>query len=227
MEGIKKFPRKCAQKPRKRQEADVSAEYHQVLIDLRAAYIAMQEDRILELSEQLDELAEDEEPDLDDAVEITEAARKDGHWMTHHFSANDTLAYLTAYGKDFPAPWTLVYRNAINRKGPRPTPEEWQEIRAFLIEEMSLAVAGLDVKKQEKVGAQVAALVDRASSLDKDQLKKEWGQGGKLKAMVSKITAGLSPFQIMEYVVERDLAEWMSNPRALPAIEARLLYLKK
>ena len=66
-----------AQKPRSREEASVSKNYRKVLTELRAAFIAGQEERINELSEQLDELVREEQPDLDDAVEITDQARKE------------------------------------------------------------------------------------------------------------------------------------------------------
>jgi hypothetical protein len=58
--GVTLLSKDCAAKPRQRQEAIVSKNYRKVLTDLRAAFIASREQRINELSDQLEELSLDE-----------------------------------------------------------------------------------------------------------------------------------------------------------------------
>ena len=121
-----------AQPPRDRSEAKVSKNYHKVLADLRAAFIVNNEARIRELSDQLEEITKDEQPELDDAIEITEPARKNTHRLLLYFDANRTVPYLAAYGKEFPDPFMLILSSigsAANSK--KPSADEWPESPEF------------------------------------------------------------------------------------------------
>ena len=60
------------------------------------------------MSDQLDEITKDEQPELDDTIEVTEAARKSTHRLLLYFDANRTVPYLAAYGKEFPDPFLLM-----------------------------------------------------------------------------------------------------------------------
>jgi hypothetical protein len=227
--SIKANAKDCAQARRQRQEADVSKNYRKVLTELRAAFIANQEDRINELSDQLEELTKEEQPTLDDAVEITDQARKNAPQCLRAFDANRVAGYIAAYGKDFPDPYFLMYKAArADRKGKKQSPEQWKETRAFVIKEVSWQVGGLDVKKQEKIGEQVANVLDRAYALSDDEIRKEFARPGVgLRGELAAIISPLGPTDIIKHVVEQDFAELLSNPRLLPAIAAREEYLKK
>jgi len=227
--GIKSSLKDCAQKPRQRQVAKVSKNYRQVLAELRAAFIVNQASRINELSEQLDELTKDEQPELDDAVEITDQARKNAPRLLNWFDANRIAGYIAAYGKDFPDPWVLMYKaTRLDGKGTKPTPEQWKETRAFVIREVGWQVGGLDLNRQQKVGEEVADLLDRAYALSEEELKRQGKAGGGLRGELAKICKpAASPTDVIKHVLEQDVAEILSNPRLLPAMEAREQYLKK
>ena len=151
--GIKKRAEASAQKPRKRTEAKVSENYRKVLIPNCAppSLSRALEDRITELSDQLEELANDEGPELDDTVEVTARARKESPFMLRWFEADMVVKYLAAYGKDFPSPRNLLYETMrLDGKGKKPTPQQWKEIRPFVIREVSWMVGGLDLEKQKR-----------------------------------------------------------------------------
>jgi tetratricopeptide (TPR) repeat protein len=212
-------------KPRKREAADASPEYKKTLTDLRAALIAGDEDRVNELSDQLEELAKDDEPDVDDAVEISEEARKLAPKLLTAFDANLVVGYLASYGKDFPVPYRMMVKAMrLDGKGKKPTAEQWKEVRANVANDVAWSVAGLDLKEQAKVRDEALKLLDRAYGLNSDDLAK---QQAELKAAIHKITGKAAPLDVIKHVLEQDLAEMISNPRLLPAVEARLQYLKK
>jgi len=220
----------CAQPPRQRQPANVSKNYRKVLTELRAAFIVNQTNRVNELSDQLEELTQDEQPDLDDAVEITDQARKNAPVLLRsYFDANRIAMYIAAYGKNFPDPYYLMYKSMrANGKGTKPTPEQWKETRAFVIQEVSWQVAGLDLNQQQKVGEQVAKALDRAYLLSNEELKKEFTKAGVgLRGELAKIMSAQGPTDVLKHVLEQDVAELISNPRLLPAMAAREQYLKK
>jgi len=223
---IAKFPKPTAEPPRDRKEAKVSKNYHKVLTDLRAAFIVNHEARIRELSDQLGELTKAEEPELDDAIEVTEPARNNTHRLLLYFDANRTVPYLAAYGKEFPDPFMLVLSSVGSaRNSTKPSPDEWQEKRDFVIKEVSWQVGGLNLKRQQQVGAQVADFLDMAYKLSDEELKKGGMPGGKLKGLLGKIVNAADCCAIIRNVLEQDLAELLSNPRLLAARKARKEYL--
>jgi hypothetical protein len=225
MRGVKLWGRGTAQQPRQRAEANVSANYRKVLTELRGAFIAGQEDRINELTDQLDELTKAEQPDLDDAVEITALARRNAPQLLKWFDTARVVNYLAAYGKDFPAPFQLMLQTMhLDGKGKKPTPEQWKEIRAFVIQEMSWQIGGLDLGRQEQIGGQVARLLDRAYAVSPEEMPR---QKVELRKAIARITDQAGPTDIIKHVIEQDLAELLANPRLMPAVEARLEYLKK
>jgi hypothetical protein len=226
---VTRWSKDCAQRPRKRTEAKVSKNYRQVLIELRAAFIVGQENRINELSDQLEELATDEQPQLDDAIEITDQARKSAHGLVNFFDPPQLAAYIAAYGKDFPEPYQFLAKiigcHQIIVREVKPGAEEWKELRYFAIREVSWQIGGLNLNQQAKIGEQVAKLLDRAYPLSADELKKQYGS---LRGEIGRINSQSGgTMNIINNVIEQDLAELVSNPRCLPAIAAREQYLKK
>jgi hypothetical protein len=221
---------KGAESSRQRQQAKVSPRYLKTLTELRNAFVANQEDRILELSEQIEQLTEEEHPFLDDKIEISDLARKNSVKLLGFYDSNRIAGYLAAYGKDFPDPFFLMYKTMrLSGKGDKPTPEQWKEIRDFCIQEVSWELAGFDAARKEKVAEQAAKLLDRAYTLSNPDLQREGSVGGRglrggISALILNNCSG--PMEMLQHVLERDLAELLSNPRLLPAVDARTKYLK-
>jgi hypothetical protein len=217
---------KTAEPPRERKEAKASKNYRKVLADLRAAFIVNHEGRIHELSDQLDDITKDEQPELDDAIEITDAARKKTHRLLLYFDANRTVPYLAAYGKEFPDPFMLMLSSIGSAAhSTRPSDDDWPGMRDFVIKEVSWQVGGLNLEKQEQVGAQVSDFLDKSRNLSEAELKKGGLPGGKMKREIGKIVNVVDCADIMRNVLQQDLAELLSNPRLLPAWKARKEYL--
>jgi len=217
---------KTAQPTRDRTEAKVSKNFRKVLADLRAAFIVNHDSRIRELSDQLEEVTKDEQPELDDAIEVTDPARNNTHRLLLYFDANRTVPYLAAYGKEFPDPFFLLLSSlGAVPKTTKPSADEWPAIREFVIKEVSWQVGGLNLKKQQQVGAQVAEFLDGAYKLSDAELKKGGMPGGKLKGPIAKIVNVADCTDIIRNVLQQDLAELLSNPLLIPAWQARRDYL--
>jgi hypothetical protein len=220
--------REAAMPPRKREKAEVSPKYRQLLLDLRSAFIAGQEDDIEELSEELEALTKKEEPDLDDEIEVTQKAREQAPRWLGYFDTKPVVQYLAAYGKDFPSPRRLLIQTLrLDGKGKKPRPEEWKEIRAFVIREVSWMRGGINPDKgKAKLTAQaVAQILDRGYALSDEELKDPKTKAS-LMGDINTWTF-MPPTEIIEHVIEQDLAELMSNPRFLRAAQARERYLAR
>jgi hypothetical protein len=227
-DGIKFHMKDCAQPPRERL-ANVSKNYQKLLIDLREAFISNNEDRIGELSNQLEELTADEQPDLDDAIEIQGKSRGVAITVLRgYFDARRIATYISAYGKDFPDPRGLILKNTRDTLGKWPQKALWKETRDFVAKEVGFAYAGLNDKLQGEIATKVGEVLDRAYGMTAAELKKEFSKPESgLRAQINGICNPYGPTDVIKHVLERDVAELFSNPRLGAAIKAREDFIKK
>src|SRR5262245_5926782 len=95
LEELKKLAKETAQKPRPRKAGPVSDQLREALGELRDALIANDDpDRIDNLGEQLEELEKAEEPDLDDGVELTVAARREAPRLLRRLSVSQLANFI-------------------------------------------------------------------------------------------------------------------------------------
>lgn len=227
--NFREFAKDTAEAPKKRTTANVSGNYKRALTQLRAAYITGEDDRIIDLTDQLDELGEDEEPELYDVVEVTEKAKKNAQLLSKKITPECIVSYLNSYGKDFPSPVNMIGKALMDRA---PGGKILPETIGFVSKEVGLAIGGFE--KEKEVAEKVRKIMEKASTNNwpPEQCKKEWHIKGDLrkeynKAMTSSVKDFGNPYMALEHLMERDMAELLSNPRLIPAIEARLAYLKK
>jgi hypothetical protein len=210
----------CAQKPRKRFAAEVSDRYRKLLVEYREALLRGDEDRILDLSDQVEEVRKEEDPDIDDTVEITDEARKKAPGLLRNMNANRIVHYTSSYGKDFPNPYQIIRKTMrLSGKGKPPTAEEWKEQRDFVAKQVAWCYCGVDAAKSRKKAAEVAMLLDRANALSPEELEK---QRDELEAAVRKLNAGTDGLDVIRNVLQQDIAEMISNPRFVAAMDARM-----
>jgi hypothetical protein len=199
------------------------------LTDLREAFIINNEDRIGDLSDQLEDLTTSEQPDLDDAVELTPKSRGAAiTFLKGYMDARRIATYIGAYGKDFPDPRGLILKNTRDTLGMWPAEPVWKGTRDFVMKEVGFAYAGLNEKVQGEIATKVGEVLDRAYGMPPAQLLKEFSSPSSgLRAQINGICNPYGPTDVIKHVLERDVAELFSNPRLGAAIKARGEYLKK
>ena len=219
----------CKQKL-EREPAVVSDAYRELLVDLRAALIAVDAGRIEDLDAKLQDLQAKEEPDLNDQIEITDISRKATVALVkNEFTAEQVAAYIASYGRELPNPRTLLLAAMRIKLGkvadtPKPTPEEWKKIREFAIRECSWQLGGLVPRIEEARAAEIGKLLDDAYALSDEDLKK-FRNHQALRNRARNIANQVGPTDLIKNVVEHDVAELLSNPRTPAAASARQLHL--
>jgi hypothetical protein len=217
LEELARRARSTAQTPEPRTEPKASAKIRQTLLDLRRALLEGDAEKIEKLNEDLDKLFEKEQPEFEDSVEITDAARDQAPDLLRRLSARQAALFLAGYADGLPDPRERL-AEAIEEVRKRPD-KEWQPLRDEVADEVSWLVAGLDVDAEAVVRDRVTALLDRAHRL-KDEAFKE--KRAELDKEVDRIVGKLGPTDVHRHFLERTLAELLSNPRLAAAIEARL-----
>jgi hypothetical protein len=221
LETLAAMATETMQKPRIRQAAKVSAKYHQAMLDLREALLIGNSDRIDDLSDKLEDLYESDKPTLDDAVDVTEAARHKTDGVFKLLNVRQIAAYVANNADRFTDPLEVMME-ALD-KGRSTKGKEWKEHREETIQEVSELLGGINVAEVRKLHGRIAAWLDRGYKLTPDTFK---SQRADLEKDAQKIVGDAGPMKIMRHVIDRDLAELLANPQLAAAVELRLKTLK-
>jgi hypothetical protein len=221
LEALAKLAKKYEAKDGTRKAAKVSPRFLKTLTELRDAYVNGDEDKILNLSADLEELREKEESDLDDDVNLTPASREGAAAALKLFTARQVALYLSEFAEDFPDPLekiTDTYEDARTLKG-----KEWEEQRDLIAEQVGWLVGGLDVKSEEKVRKSVVDLLERVHALKDADFKK---QKDALEKEAKELVSSAGPNDVIRNFMERTAAELLANPQLGAALEMRLKKVK-
>lgn len=201
-----------------RGHAKAPEKYHKALSELREALRGDDDAAIDERASAADALRDKEKIELDDAVEITDAARKRAPGFLTQLRARQVAAYV-AVTPDDDLDGPLERLAAAFEKARKLTGDEWAEARDETAEAVGWLVVGLDAEGAAKVAGRAKELLDRAHALkDADYAARR----GDLDKEAKELAGDLGPTEVLRRVVEHALAELLSNPRLAAAVEGRL-----
>jgi hypothetical protein len=216
-EKLRRLAAETVQETGARHVPQASEAYRAALLELRTALAKdSPAEQIDKLQEKLDKLREKESPDLDDGIDVTDAARKQAPEILRQLSARQLVGFLGLYGDSFPDPFERI-TEALNKVRAMDA-ATWKKTREDLSEEVGRLVAGLDADKATEVGDQVVQLLIRARALKEEEFRK---QRPELEKEARQLLGELGPFDVMRNVMEVALAELLSNPRLPAALAAR------
>jgi hypothetical protein len=218
LEALRQFAKESAQPAGPRQAAKASEECKRAMTALRNALVdANDDDLIDQLRELLDELRENEKPEFDDGVELTEAARRRAPELLRLFSARQIAFHVATMAEELPDPTERVLE-ALDKVRGLPA-KEWKQLREDVSEEIGRLAAGLDLEKATRIGDKVVQLLIQARALKEDEFKAERPE---LEKKARELVGDVGPIEVLRHVVQQSLAELLSNPRLMVAIDARL-----
>jgi len=201
----------------KRAPAKASGRYLRYLLDLRAALIANDDEKITDLEDKVGSVADEEKTELDDGVELTKAAREKAPAVLRRFTLSQVTSYISTHIDDLVDPYerlTQGFADGRTLKG-----QDWKDTRDEIADDVSQAVAGVDAEKGEMIVGQVKALLDKAQKMKADEYKQE---AEALRKEARDLVGDLGPLDVLKNTMERVVATLLSNPRLPAALAARL-----
>jgi hypothetical protein len=215
---LRKLAKETAAEPSEREAAKASASFRETLMALRNALLADDDDDLIDqLQEELDELTEKEKPELDDGIEVTDAARLGAPELVRFLSGRQVAFYLASHAEEIPEPAERL-REALGMVR-KLDPAEWKQVRTAVSDEIARGVAGLDADKAAQVADQVVQLLIQARAMRDEEFK---AQRVELEKTAREIVGKLGPLDVLRHFLAQDLAELLSNPLLGTAIDARL-----
>lgn len=217
METFRKIAPETIQKPRKRPSVKASDGYWKTLADLRDALVkAADEDLIANLQEKVEKFRDGEDLDLDDDVEITDAARKAASLVLRKLTARQIAAYVNSLDP-VPDPLTLMLEALDKVRSVQKA--KFKEFREESVEEIGWLLGGLDKAKVKGVREKVEEWLTNAHTAKEDDFRKQRPQ---FEKAARKFVSLVLPTQVLHNIAEHGLAELLANPQLPAALDARL-----
>jgi hypothetical protein len=217
LEVLRKFAKDDAPESSVREGGKASADFRRTLLALRNALVDGDDERIDQLQEELEDLRANEKPELEESIEVTEAARERAPELLRLLSPRQVAVFLGSHADEIPEPAERILE-ALSKVRDL-DPKEWKEVRESVAEEVGRGVAGLDFDKASQIGDKVIQLLIHARALKADEFKAERPE---LEKMAREIVGNLGPLDVLRHALMQELAELLSNPRLLASVDARL-----
>jgi hypothetical protein len=184
---------------------------------LRDAYVSGDDDKIGDVSADLEDLKDSEKLELEDEFELTDAARKKAAEMLARFTPRQAVGYLVQFAEEFPDP--LEKLTDALEESRTATGQDWEDRRDETAGQVGWLVGGLDKDAEAKVREKAIALLDKAHKLKDADYK---GQKKDLEKEARELTASAAPPDVVRHFLLHTVGELLSNPRATAAVEGRL-----
>jgi hypothetical protein len=189
----------------------VTPNFVKTLRALRNALLADDEDRIDELKSKLDDIMTKERIQVPDRTAITEAARQHAAQVVRLLKPGQVLSYLEVLSPEDVEPLEILL-DALER-GKKVNAAEWKRLREQAAADAAWLVAGNDRSKSAPVAQRLADLLDQPHA---------GGSQQELERQLKQMTASLDSFEILRRAMEREMAELLSNPCLLQAVQHTL-----
>jgi hypothetical protein len=213
---LRKLAAETSQEREIRPAPRTSEKYARLLFDLRDALIGGNEEKVDKIQQQLDTLRTSEPLDLDDGIDITEAARREAPRLLRLLSPKQIAFHLSYYGDQLPDP-VATLENAIdtvrNLKD-----KEWKQLREEVAEQIGPLVVGLDIDKAGQVSDRAVQLLIEVRALSKEDFERRRSE---FRKQAMSLIGNANAFDVLRHLVEQSLAELLSNPRLAFALDAQ------
>jgi len=218
MKKLRQLAPETAQKTRERKPAKATEAFRKALADLRDALLAASDaDLIEQAEEKVDELREQDEPDLDDDVSITDAARTQTEAVQRSLTLDQVAHFVEHNMDDIHDP--VEHLVATLDKVRKLEGEPFDELRDEVAGEVAVLAAGIKADKGGEIKKKVADLFNLAHGLAEDDFK---AKRPELDKIAAQIVGELTTEEVTNNFVAHAVAELLSNPRLAAALDGRL-----
>jgi hypothetical protein len=193
-----------------------NAKLVQGLKDLHAALMKGDDDKIGELKDQLDELKDDDEVDLDDDVDPTDAARAKTPEFLRHVKVSQIAAYLAVHADELSDPAEQMMDSLADQRSDSDDPEGDAQDSA---DDIAHLVVGLDVAKGKEISDQVVAWFKAGRELKDEEFT---ARKAALEESAKKMTGDLPAMTVLTHWLDYEIATLLSNPQLPGAIDNTL-----
>jgi len=216
LQHVRKMAKETAQEREIRPAPRASDKYKRLLLDLRSALVAGDEDKMDKLQDELEKVRTSEPLELDDTIDITDAARQEAPRLLRLLGPRQIALHLSYYGDQVPDP-AATLENAVDTARDMKE-KEWKQLREEVADQVGPLVIGLDAEKAGQLSDRAIQLLIEVRALSKQDFERRRDEFHK---QAREIVGDVNAFDVLRHLVEQSLAEMLSNPRLVSALDAR------
>lgn len=218
IQALKDLAKDTADKSKPGGAVKASDKLRKALAEFRDALVkASDPEKIADLAEALDDVQQAEKATLDDDLEVTEEARAQAPKAFKILTPKQFAMFAGVIAEGIGDPIGELEEAMVKARGLKE--KEWKELRTQVSEDIGRFLGGVDLDKADDFGNKAVQLLIIARGLSEEEFKKEKPE---LAKKVRDLAGNVGPTEVVRNAVEYRLAELLSNPRLLAAIEARL-----
>jgi hypothetical protein len=221
LEALQKIARGTASPaPKSTGQTKLTPAFLKSMSALRTALMNDDEDMIDELRDKVLEIMEKDKIQIEDRVPISESAKRSASQVIRLLHPSQVLAYLQVFEDDEVDLLDLVEETL--EQGEKLSGAEWKTLRDRAANEGAWLMAGSDDVRNRAAVKALTAMLD----LHHNPATAKSAPVSVTKH-VANLTNGLDPFVMLRNAMEREVAEMLSNPRLMSAIQSTLDQRKK
>ena len=215
LEVLQKLAKATASEIDRDQKGKGSEAFRKALNDLRDVLVQGGTPSTI-LEDRVDTLRDAEDTDVDEDVEITDAARRLAPGLLRQLSVHQVAAYFNNYREEIPEPLDTMLEALAQVQDLKEN--DWKELRDQTTEEVGWLLGGLDKKKAKLVADKVEDWLNTARKMKADDFSKHREE---LAQAARQFVGQVPPTVVLHNFAEHGLAELLSNPQLPTALEAR------
>ena len=223
LETLKKLAKDTGSKVPENEKLKLSGKLRKTLDELHAALVdATDNERIDQLSEQMEKLRDEEKVAWPEEYELTEEAQQKAAEAVRTFSARQIVVYLAQMAEDITDPFEQLKEAVHEVRGL--SAEKWKEYREEVPPQIAQCAAGLDADKKQQISDQITQLLIVVRSLKEQEFKTQIAD---LEKKIRQILGDIGPTDVLRHVLESNFSELLANPGLPATINARLKKMGK
>lgn len=217
LENLKKIAAKTVDAPGRRQPLG-SDKLRDILVKLRAVLAKADDEELIDKTyAEYDALVAKEKPSLDDIFDITDEARAQAPNVVRLMTPGQVAEYLAIFAETTPDPFDLL-RQALSDVRTLKE-DEWKLYRVEIADEIAWMLAGVDADKGEDLANKAVQLLIVSRGMNDDDFKRNQPM---LETKIRDLVGKVGPIDVLRHLMEYHLADLLSNPRLIAAVELKL-----
>lgn len=191
----------------------ITEAYKTSLKEMREALLTKDDDKIDAAEEKMGDIADKEDPDSEPDVDQSESAKSKAETLVKMLTVSQVAAFIAQNGDDVDNPSQLLLDAIHQCRGM--SADDFQGMRDDTAQEIGIYAAGINPAKPPAIVGKINRLLTRVHGLSDDEYSQ---QQSSLEDEARKLVAGLDPINTLRHWLEDEMADVLSNPQLLEAI---------
>jgi hypothetical protein len=188
--------------------------YKSAIVDLRVALLSKDADKIDSAEDKVDDLADKEDPDSQPDIDQSSAAKSKAEALLKMLSVTQVANFVSQNGGDLDDPAQTLLDAMHQCRGM--SEQDFQDLRDDTSQELGIYAAGVNTSKTPAIIGKINRFLTKVHKLSNDEYS---DQQSTLEDEARKLVGGMDPVNTLRHWLQDEMADLLSNPELIRAID--------